>query len=82
MDMLRLGTKERQRIVNELKTFYPIGTRVELLSMNDPHITIPIGTEGTVRSIDDIGTIFVTWDNGSGLGVVYGEDKITIVPTD
>ena len=31
---------------------------------------------GTVRSVDDTGTVFVSWDNGSGLGVVYGVDRI------
>ena len=25
--------------------------------------------------MDDIGTIFPKWDNGSGLGLVYGEDR-------
>ena len=30
---------------------------------------------GTVAVIDDIGTVHVDWDNGSGLGLVYGEDK-------
>ena len=29
-----------------------------------------------VKHIDDAGTIFVSWDCGSGLGVAYGEDKI------
>ena len=31
---------------------------------------------GTVRSVDDTGTVFASWDNGSGLGVVYGVDRI------
>ncbi|WBW49428.1 DUF4314 domain-containing protein [Peptoniphilus equinus] len=34
----------------------------------------PIGTKGTVRGVDDIGSIMVSWDNGSSLSVVYGED--------
>jgi hypothetical protein len=36
----------------------------------------PAGCMGTVRMVDDIGTIHVSWDNGSSLGVVYGEDEI------
>ena len=39
----------------------------------------PIGTEGTVIGVDDIGSIMVRWDNGSGLSVVYGEDECTEV---
>lgn len=35
----------------------------------------PIGTKGTVKGVDDIGSIMVSWDNGSSLSVVYGEDK-------
>ena len=34
----------------------------------------PPGTQGTVRGVDDIGTIHVEWDSGSSLGVAYGED--------
>ena len=36
----------------------------------------PIGTEGTVKGVDDIGNILVTWDNGSSLNVVYKEDIV------
>lgn len=34
----------------------------------------PIGTKGTVRGVDDIGSIMVRWDNGCTLSVAYGED--------
>jgi hypothetical protein len=44
--------------------------------MNDPYRDMPPGLKGTVKSVDDTGTVFVSWENGSGLGVVYGEDKI------
>ena len=55
---------------------YPVGTRVELIKMDDPYTTklIP-GCKGTVRCVDDIGTIHVSWDCGSSLGIVYGEDE-------
>jgi hypothetical protein len=51
------------------------GTRVELTRMRDPYRTdlVP-GCKGTVRFVDDMGTIHVSWDIGSSLGVVYGED--------
>ena len=41
--------------------------------MDDPQAP-PIGTKGTVIGVDDIGSIMVSWDNGGGLNVVYGED--------
>ncbi len=64
-----------QKIIDILKNEYPEGTRVRLLKMDDVQAP-PIGTEGTVSHVDDTATIHVRWDNGSGLGVVYNEDKI------
>lgn len=67
---MRFPSKETvERIRNE----YPVGSRVELVPMDDPQAP-PIGTKGTVRGVDDIGSIMVAWDNGSGLSVAYGED--------
>ena len=62
-----------------LRREYPAGTRVELLRMDDPYNPPPAGTKGTVLSVDDIGTIHVRWDNGSSLGVVYGEDRCIVI---
>lgn len=59
-----------------LKSQYPSGCRVKLVRMDDIQAP-PIGTEGTVISVDDVGTVHVRWDNGSGLGVVYGADVCT-----
>ena len=56
-----------------LRERFPKGTRVELVQMDDPQAP-PIGTNGTVIGVDDIGTIHVRWDCGSSLGVAYGED--------
>ena len=36
---------------------------------------IPPNTKGTVAAVDDIGTLFVDFDNGRSLGVVPGEDS-------
>jgi len=60
-------------ILDDLRDRYPEGTRVELVKMNDEQAP-PIGTKGTVKHVDDIGTIHVAWDNGSSLGVALGED--------
>ena len=62
-------------VLDRLKKEYPKGSRVELVQMDDPQAP-PIGTKGTVRGIDDAGSILVNWDNGSGLNVVYGEDFV------
>lgn len=67
--------------VNRLRTEYPEGTRVELISMDDRYSRLQPGDRGTVTMVDDIGTIFVRWDSGSGLGVVFGVDRIRKLPS-
>lgn|SRR5574344_1888265 len=70
-------------IIENLRKKFPVGTRVALMRMNDRQAP-PLGTKGTVTGVDDIGSIMVDWDNGSGLNVVYGEDlcrKIDTVKT-
>lgn len=62
--------------VERLRALYPKGTRVELVYMYDPYIRLTPGSKGTVLAVDDIGTVHVTWDKGSSLGVVYGIDEI------
>jgi len=62
-----------REIVEQVKKEYPVGTRVELIQMDDFQAP-PIGTKGTVRGVDDTASIMVNWDNGSRLNVVYGED--------
>lgn len=62
--------------VNRVRKQYPKGTRVELISMNDPYSTLKPGDQGSVDFVDDTATVFINWDNGSTLGVVFGEDAI------
>lgn len=62
-----------REIVEQLRTAFPAGTRVELVKMDDAQAP-PVGTKGTVRMVDDIGSICVSWDNGSSLHVIYDVD--------
>ena len=66
------------RMIEAMKKRYQAGARVELLQMDDPQAP-PIGTQGTVIGVDDIGSIMVNWDNGSTLSVVYGEDSCRLI---
>lgn len=75
---MRFPSKE---LVEHIRAAYPVGTRVELVEMNDVQAP-PIGTRGTVIGVDDIGSIMVSWDNGSGLSVAYGEDRCKVVADD
>ena len=68
--------------VARVRSEYPEGTRVVLEQMNDLQAP-PVGTMGTVLGIDSTASLLVRWDNGSGLNVVYGEDRVTkMVMTD
>lgn len=62
-----------REIVKKVRDEYPIGTRVELVQMEDVQAP-PIGTRGTVIGVDDIASIMVKWDSGSSLNVIYGVD--------
>ena len=68
-----------REIVEAVRARYPVGTRVALVYMDDPYTKLRPGDRGTVHHVDDTGTVFVNWDCGSGLGIVYGVDSIRIL---
>ena len=68
----------RDCIIESLKKQFPVGSRVELIKMDDKQAP-PIGTRGSVKGVDDIGSIMVAWDNGSSLNVIYGEDECRVL---
>ena len=72
---MRMISKEALQALCER---FPKGIRVELLKMDDPQAP-PIGTKGTVRGVDDIGSIMVAWDTGGSLSVVWGEDECRVL---
>jgi hypothetical protein len=68
---------ERMRQMSQrIKATYPPGTRIELIHMSDPYAPIQTGTRGTVKYVDDMGTVFPDWDDGRSLGVCLEEDSI------
>ena len=65
----------RRETVEKVRSEYPVGTRVELVKMDDVQAP-PVGTKGTVKGVDDTASLLVDWDNGCGLNVIYGEDVV------
>ena len=61
-------------ILASLREQFPQGARVELLRMDDLQAP-PIGTKGTVRGVDDSGSIMVAWDSSGFLNVLFGVDE-------
>ena len=66
-------------LVQRMKEQYPPGTRIELDYMGDDPRPIAPGTRGTVRTVDDIGTVHCNFDNGRRLGLVPGEDSFHVI---
>lgn len=65
------GTSEE---LNRLREMYSQGARICLVQMKDERHPVPPWTTGTVRCVDDAGTIHVDWDNSSTLGLIPGID--------
>ena len=66
-------------LVQRTKKQYPAGTRIELDFMGDDPRPIAPGTKGTVRIVDDMGTVHCDFDNGRRLGLIPGEDSFHII---
>ena len=65
--------------IERLKEQYPPGTRIELHFMPDDPRPIKPGTCGTVRFVDDIGTLHCEFDDGRMLGVIWGVDSFSVI---
>ena len=52
------------------------GDRVELVSTSDPHTKLKGGDQGTYVGMDDMRQHMISWDNGSSLSMIPGEDHI------
>ena len=66
------------REVQRIKDKYPSGTRIELVSMSG-EVDMPRGLHGTVNFVDDIGQLFMTWDNGRSLALIPDEDVFHVI---
>ena len=62
-------------IVEKVRAEYPIGTRVELVKMDDVQAP-PVGTKGAVRGVEGTASLLIDWDNVCSLKEIYGIDKV------
>lgn len=71
---------DRQNRVDLTRVKYPVGSRIELLSMgNDDPSPIPNGSRGIIKSIDGMATVHVIWDDGRQIGVIPGIDHFRLL---
>ena len=71
-----------ENLVKKMKETYKPGTRIQLDFMGDDLRPIPPGTKGTVRHVDDMGTVHCNFDNGRSLGLIPGEDSFHAITED
>lgn len=70
------------RMAKVYKEMYPQGTRIELIEMGEDPRPIQSGTKGTVRVVDDMGTVHCEFDNGRRLGLIPGVDEFRKIKED
>ena len=67
-----------EETLRKLKDQYREGMMVKLIEMKDKSAP-PSGTFGTVKGVDDVGTVHVDWENGSTLGFIPGVDNVKVL---
>ena len=71
-----------ENLVKKMRETYKPGTRIQPDFMGDDPRPIPPGTKGTVRHVDDMGTVHCNFDNGRSLGLIPGEDSFHAITED
>ena len=64
--------------LSRIREQYPKGARVELVRMDDFQ-SPPVGTQGTITGVDDVGDVLMRWDNGSSLSIILDVDEIKFI---
>ena len=65
--------------LKQLRKKYPVGTKLQLLSMRNEKYPVLPGTVGEVTHIDDAGSIHMRWENGSSLALIPEIDSFQTV---
>ena len=65
--------------LEQLRKKYPVGTKLQLLSMRNEKYPVLPGTVGEVTHIDDAGSIHMRWENGSSLALIPEIDSFQTV---
>ena len=63
----------------QLRKQYPVGTKIQLISMRDEKYPILPGTIGVVTHIDDMGSVHLKWQNGSSLAIIPEVDSFKVL---
>ena len=75
-----MNYRQMEELARRYKELYKPGDRIMLECMGDDPRPIAPGTRGTVRVVDDMGTVHCDFDNGRRLGLIPGEDSFHKAP--
>ena len=65
--------------LEQLRKQYPVGTKIQLISMRDEKYPVLPGTIGEVTHIDDAGSVHMKWQNDSSLALIPEVDSFRVV---
>lgn len=68
-----MNTLNKEELLNK----YPVGAKVKLMFMDDPYAP-PVGSIGTVKGVDDLGSILVQWEKHGRLSIL-SDDIIILI---
>jgi len=68
-DLLRYWDEKKEEI---------IGKKIKLIQTTDQYTKLQPGSTGVINHVDDAGTIFADWEDGSNLGLIPGIDHFTV----
>ena len=68
--------------LENLRKQYPVGTKIQLISMRNEKYPILPGTIGEVTHIDDLGCIHMKWQNGCSLALIPEVDSFKVLETE
>ena len=66
-------------VLDMVKKCSLVGSKVQLISTDDPYTKLKPGDIGIITYIDDSGTVFADWENGSCLGLIPNIDNFKIL---
>ena len=65
--------------LEQLRKQYPVGTKIQLISMRNEKYPVLPGTIGEVTHIDDAGSVHMKWQNDSSLALIPEVDSFRVV---
>ena len=68
-----------KKYIEQLRKKYPVGTKIQLISMRNEKYPVLPGTIGEVTHIDDAGSVHMKWENGSSLALIPEVDSFRVV---